>query len=386
MKRIVALMLAGVILFAGCGGEVAESLAGDDDPAVPTYELEQIDLEPETPDENERTGAEPGEGNSDPTDEPDDPEPEIIPEPDPEPPARLTVDEYYLQCANEIAEAFINKDTERLSFHFADDSGRAFDFVKELDFIEFELISLDLEVIERDGERWTSEWVFYFNITVKNGTDDIFTLGGREWELRLRSEERSVVLQFSPKGTVINRLWNSTWSDYAMICYGLSNDLEVFETMSDFNLLIYNFGDDEVYNEFGFINWDSYTYRVAILINRIQRIFGNEERPRHLPTADEVAAQAEYIFGITNLNYSALEIFLVRGFGHGWFWRYPVLVSEEITDSGATIVIDYYGDTGHLFVARSMKYNLEFGKQGVRIVSTELLYSNDDLIVARGII
>jgi Fe-S cluster biosynthesis and repair protein YggX len=363
MKKLIALFLAGIVLLSSCTAETPAMSEFESEPEIEiemTEPLIEISEEPETPEE---------------------PEPEII-EPEPEPPVRQTVDEHYLQRANEIAEAFINKDTERLSFYFADDSVRAFDFVRELDFVEFELIHHEVEEI---NERFL-EWVYYFNITVENGTDDIFTLGGKEWELRLRSEERSVVLQFSPKGTVINRLWNSTWSDYAKICYEFSNDLEAFETMSDFNLLIYNFGDDKIYDEFGFINWDSYTYRATILINRIQRLLENEERPWHHLTADEIIAQAEYMFGITNLDYSALEIFIEKGFGHGWFWRYPVLVSETFTATGAEIILNFYGDTGHLFVAKTMKYNLEFGEQGVRIVSTELLYSNDDLVIARGVI
>jgi hypothetical protein len=44
MKRIVALMLAGVILLAGCGGEVD---VGNGVLDVPIYEPEQIDPEPE---------------------------------------------------------------------------------------------------------------------------------------------------------------------------------------------------------------------------------------------------------------------------------------------------------------------------------------------------
>jgi hypothetical protein len=68
--------------------------------------------------------------------------------------------------------------------------------------------------------------------------------------------------------------------------------------------------------------------------------------------------------------------------GHGWYWHYSELVSEEYCENYGTVIINWFADTAYFIVARTMQYNLEFGEQGVKLISTELLYSDEDLILA----
>jgi hypothetical protein len=87
MKRIIALLLAGVIVFAACGGEAPpETDAGDDDPVAP---IEEPELEPE------------------PEPEPDvaDDDPDVpIEEPEPEPEPRIFVSDEAEELFNVIWE------------------------------------------------------------------------------------------------------------------------------------------------------------------------------------------------------------------------------------------------------------------------------------------
>jgi hypothetical protein len=348
MKKLTALFLAGVFILSSCAAET---------PAMSESEESEVIEAPII------TASPPV--TSQPTEE------------IPEPPVRQTDEEIggevNLQRANTIAETFVNKDTEALSFWFVDRSERAFDFVRELDFAEFELVDYEMQEIEFN-EWVTPEWVYYFNITVEDGTDDIFTLGGREWELRFRMDEWPLQ-QFSPKGAIINKIARGTWSGYAIICTLFSNDLHVFETMSDFNLIADMFEKRENY-----IYVSGYLYHLTYFISRIQHLLGSgDDEWWNLP-ADEITAQAASLLGIDNFDSSEVPQIM----GHGWYWHYSTLVSEVFTDTGAEIIIDYYADMGYLFVAKTMKYNLEFGEQGVRIVSTELLYSNDDLVMTTG--
>jgi hypothetical protein len=270
----------------------------------------------------------------------------------------------YEQLANDIAEAFINKDTEFVSKQFGDRSGNAFNFIKELNFTQFEIT---------EQYRGDASYIFYFNIIVEDGTDDVFTLGGNEWELHLTDTIYLSVHRFTPKGILTERIWYMNWdSNYAIICYLFSKNLNVFETMNDFNLLAEQFEYRDFHSSNG-----SYIFLLSYFLNSAQYYLENEEKVWKL-SPDEIVEQAEYMLGITNVDPSE---FMPHG-AHGWFWLYPEIVSEIINDTGMEIVLNFYGDTIYMSVAKTMKYNLEFGDRGVRIVSVELLYSNDDLVLA----
>ncbi|MCL2634598.1 MAG: hypothetical protein FWD34_08820 [Oscillospiraceae bacterium] len=318
-------------------------------------------------------------------------------EPATEPPSQEEWYDSWLQpLATDIAQAFIEKNTEFLSQRFCDDSKNAFNFINELDFIEFEQFGKEYTygtyIINGEEEIHFDGIAYYFYITVENGTDDMFTLGGREWELRLFDGEHSRIQQFSPKGKEINRLN----SDYASMCYSFSNDLYLFESMSDFNLLKEKTIEllTPVYSgnmSFGSQGNVEYVYYYCLLfcMERFRRLQEDDQGFRGF-TVEEFMEYAEYTFGITNIDGDLIrsimpgEEFFVMG--HGWWWHYSELVSEEITQTGAAIIINYYGDAGYLFVAKTMKYNLEFGDKGVKLISVECLYSNDDLVLSRGAI
>jgi len=146
------------------------------------------------------------------------------------PPPELTPEEKliaeYQPVADEIAEAFINKNTEYLSEMFGDRSGKGFEFLHELEFAEF----------SQTGTSTENGAAFYFNIFVEYGIDDIFTLGGQEWELQLGSSWRRIIYQFSPKGKDIE-----DYSEYASMCAAFSTRLHLLETMDNFNLIKQDF-------------------------------------------------------------------------------------------------------------------------------------------------
>ncbi|MCL2020346.1 MAG: hypothetical protein FWG70_11425 [Oscillospiraceae bacterium] len=294
-----------------------------------------------------------------------------------------TEEERYEMLAETIMQAFLEKDTEFLSDIFEEDGGKAFEFIKELEFSEF----------ERTGNEYNESiynHVFYFNITVENGTDDIFTQGGREWELHLSEGSWSVVNQFSPRGMVINKS-RREWEDFSSFCYRFSNDLSVFETMNDFNLLRdKNTERQKIWRiNSGYEPLDE----KQIEKNFYHTLFHNLDwfypyagySEGNINTFMELA---ETHYGMTNIEPEVAcddyERGLVLPDAHGWYWCYPVLISEELTGTNATVVINYYGDTAYMFAAKTMKYTLELKDEGARLISTELLYSNDDLVLARG--
>jgi hypothetical protein len=350
MKKITALLLTVIILLSITACNADESAPESASGAGRDVLREQADITREP--ENVREPAvlpEP---------------PERLPhEPPPEPdwvPDDLAWEE---QLAYDIRLAFINKDTGFLSSQFGDSSGRAFNFLHQLEFAEFEFISSGF-----NDMYW--EWAFYFNIVVENGTNDIFTLGGREWELRIAAGAGSAVQLFAPLGKEVNSIWNST---FAPMCYSFSSNLFAFETMRDFNLLKSNFAGSDAGS------FTSYSKNIGIALGSVDYNIDVWSL-----TADQFIEMAAYTFGITNIDRDELQTLLDRDWAHGWYWHYSSLVSEEITDTGAVVVLNFYGDAAGMFVAKTMKYTLERGIDGIRFVSVELIYSNDDLVLAIG--
>ncbi|MCL2108482.1 MAG: hypothetical protein FWH20_03940 [Oscillospiraceae bacterium] len=372
MKLIKILTVAlAVILITACGVEEVAYTAPVEEIAetAETETVEEVIVEEETTivfQAGENAGQEPLEPHSDQT-----------------PWRPIAEHERYAELAVEIIDAFLEKDTAFLSLKFADDSEVAFEFIKELEFAEFTLTGV---------EDYVDDWyfVYYLDIVVEDGAgaENIFTQGGREWELHLGSEERSNVLQFSPRGRKINKeRW--LWDGYAAVSYGFSNDLGIFESMTDFNTAI----DLSIYDEMrGFTHIQSKQHSFYYLLLHCLRgaeiaLTGDAEIGY---TVDEFIQRAENLFGITNIDEDYLRGILEDDYfysvGHGWWWHYPELVSEEITDNGATVVISYYADSGYLFVGKTLQYNYEFTDTGAKLISVELLYSNDDLVLAKGAI
>ncbi|MCL2638384.1 MAG: hypothetical protein FWD48_08430 [Oscillospiraceae bacterium] len=363
MKKLMALLLAVIFLFTACGSEnISEAPETHEGEALLEIEAEEpLDIEtaPET-------------------------EPAPAPEPEPEP-KELVIDEreFFLyersenpawqeELAEDIKRAFVEKDVEYLSEIFGDYSKQGFDFVSELDFAEFDIV-----YVHTDDGRHTMYvdrriWTFVFYITVEDGEDDIFTRGGREWELQIKDNHSwSPIQQFTPIGTKIFGYWNLTeHNEYAQMCALFSSNFDVFETINDFNLIRER------------RNWsdNSFHTRLHFALKRIEELQGNEDSWEgwQMPT-DYVIDRAAYTFGITNINREALDEYEVPA--RGWFWHYPVFVSEKTTDTGVEIILDYYGDYGYLLLAKTMKYTLELGDEGVKFISVECLFSDDILIL-----
>ena len=339
MRKIVAFLLAGCMVFSACAaGEI---------PAENPIETPEITTTPPpvtttTP----ATTTAPATTTS---------QPDLTPS--------LTDEEYRLQIAERIAEAFLNKDVDFLDRSFLDYGRKAFDFVKELDFIEFDLI-------EYEHKEENHTWSFYFNITVENGTDDIFTLGGREWELQLNdSFAFSAFRQFSPRGKIINEHLNE--DGYALMCMQFSSYLRFFETMSDFNFL------KEMERLDGYLFYLSLWATLRAIDDFAPWAY----------EANDFIERIKYHFNIDSTIEQLIEAHpwfedSVEPTGHGGWWYYCELISEEYNETHGTVIINWYADTAYFIVAKTMKYNLEFGEKGVKLISTELLYSDDDLILA----
>jgi hypothetical protein len=353
MKKAIALLLAVIFLFSACAAEETE-------PQSEILEEELIF----------------GEVIS--ISEPDDPEPESGNPPDEQDgleDPQWGTEAYYQRHAVEITQAFAEKDTGFLSQAFGDNSGAGFDFLNELEFLVFELVAEDF-IMYRDDTNPRNNYVmggiFHLNIAVRDGSDDIFTRGGRDWIMHLQSDGWGIVHIFAPSGTEVTTRMGL--SDYALMCYHFSNDLLVFDTITDFNSIKENFGGRD-YN-----NWTNYSKNIFSALNRI---YSNMEL-RAMRSADEIMELAAQTFGITNIDHDDLQSLLDSDWAHGWYWHYPSLVSEEITDNGAVIILNYHADMAHFLIAKTMKYTLEFTDTGVRFAAVELLYENDELIMAGG--
>ena len=301
-----------------------------------------------------------------------------------------TSNEWAEAIINEIISAFKNKDTEYLSQVFKDKSGNAFKFINNLTFSEFEQIGK-----EEDGNNGI---IYYLNISVENGTDDIFTVGGREWEIHIGYGADGNIFQFSPKGKKIHKrayLENDT----VMLCYMFSRNMQAFETMTDFNLLKNNFTHEYLFylRLLGVLgNWDdgsSYEYDefskkvynlCGVTVNR--DIFTLNGKQNHIKCTEEVFDEngTSYDSWYINLDGKTINTwdFMLPSF---WYYTELVEYSENEDKDKGTVTINYYGDMAYMFVAKTMKYYLEFNDEGIKIMAIECIYSDDNLVMAFGL-
>jgi len=301
--------------------------------------------------------------------------------------------DYFKALMYAIMEAFKNKDTEFLAYHFGCDE-RLFDFVNDLEFTEFDYTTVRdpfYEYVYEDipgtnGEKYVDEIIFYYNITVKDGADDIFTQGGREWEIHFQNDELSgapFVTQFSPRGKTKERVLYTNESSLPNACNMFSYFMNVYDYMDDFNVLTESNGTFAIYSN------------LILMLN----FFGDERVIDGMSMdIDDFIDACEERFGITNIDKEAvLSLYgydeknpytMWVGAKDGYRFPFAELVSVTYTPGGtsAEIDINYYADAGMMFLAKKMRYYVadidENGAASLRGI--QCVYSDDNLEIGHG--
>jgi len=102
--------------------------------------------------------------------------------------------------------------------------------------------------------------------------------------------------------------------------------------------------------------------------------------------ADEFIRRAEYTLGIYGLEKENLaKAAILQGdevYAHQHFLEYPrilvaSLVSEDITDDSAVVVLDFYRRNCYYELAKTVRYEFELGTHGWQLISVETLFETD---------
>jgi hypothetical protein len=260
-----------------------------------------------------------------------------------------------------IAQAFVEKNTEFLMYPFSFYSTPGlFDFIHEVEFTEFLITGADFDIE-------TYNYIYYFSIKTAVG-DNIFANSGEtEWELHLNYP----VVQFSPVNVEMNRIHGSrSYSELVNFCQAFSTYVRNIEWDGGNNahgalIALLRLYDYNGVNEYGagyfttdyFIELAKYALNMDFTYDMLEGLYGyisENERDRtkvYVPAMGGSAAVSTF-------------------------------VSEVVTDNSATIVMNHWGDSGLMFLAETVEYNLELGERGWRLVSVNTLYSNSDINVS----
>jgi hypothetical protein len=232
--------------------------------------------------------------------------------------------------------------------------------------------------------------------------DNFFTRGGNEWELHLHRGRSAHISWFAPVGEFERLRHEDIYStphdeqgkldELIFFCAELAFNMSVlpdspaFRSMTDFNKLKTTTKPEE---------WLIYYY--IGLYSAVSRQFDLN----FVGNMDLFREKAEYIFGITNIDYDEmLATNLVNGrytppdrhtentiempgtCAYGGLLAARVEFSE-LSKTGAEIVLRYYADSAYWFLAEKMRYVIEFDDEGYRLVSQESLFSSEVYEAAR---
>ena len=283
--------------------------------------------------------------------------------------------------ALKVARAFVENDTEFLLRHFQVPrdydhdpeinyfmyhDNDYFDFIKDLDIISFTQTGKehDPDII--------GVYIYYFDVQTANDRNGL-TIGnksGREWFIR---SESFSILEFSPVGRETNRMKNNS-CELTRACYNLTM-IGGFITKEE---------NQPVDLQVGFWSDDEGSYRG--LLSSLYMLYEPDVSDLYSGYyyKDNFIELMEYVFGITevdeNIFGSVLGITdegLV--FQHGFGPISPIAEVVSVASRGGDrtfVTINYYGDTGYLFLARTIRYTLEQGERGWRFVSIECVYDS----------
>jgi len=273
-----------------------------------------------------------------------------------------------------LARAFTYGDTDYISQQFQtiiqeyDEStdkwnvynNPIFDFVKATKFGEFRMTKS-----EYDPE--TYEFLHYFTIEDNGGDLSSPFLGERYWVLRTDGYQIS---QFLPADAELNRIQRSNnLSDLVNFCYTYS--------------VYYGF-QTEFYRRGSAHYWG--------LLYALTMLYDYEDYDEYgggYFTVERYIELAEYVFGIQTTREELEEQGAINEEGtHVILWARGgsptrcVLVSEDWRNDGIVeIVLNFYGDMGYLYLAKTVRYELVAGQYGWRLGSTEVIYENPDIDV-----
>jgi hypothetical protein len=265
--------------------------------------------------------------------------------------------------ALKTARAFSEGDTAFLNGMFYSFTDDLFDFVHYVNYTRFHITRA---IYEPD----TMEFGFYININTALG-DGFKNSFNDEWLLFLNP----YVMGFSPvidgqrsEGDIItmNNLWHrERYNGLVGFCYMYSTLIQ--------------FPEPEWRDE------------LSGMLHALAYI--NSEFDSRRFTPDSFIEAASYVFGV-EINYDTLRnsrLLYEEEDGSEWLalpgrglnTTTATLVSARSTgDERNTIIINYFGDTGYLFLARQVMYELEYGEQGWRLLSVEITYEDPNVNVS----
>jgi hypothetical protein len=285
-----------------------------------------------------------------------------------------------LYIALRVARAFSEGDADFLSGYFYSYTAGLFDFVNDMRFSDFRLMSTEFD-------QNTNEFLHYFNIDITEWdfySSSPFDYGGSFFPVWVLKTDGHYIRQFTPSWREIDRVsWRGEHSDLALFCYSYS-------TFADFISEYYGDGNpgfqglyialqilyphDVQQDEYG----NSY-FETRRFVELINYVFGIEIYDL------QVLAQAGMMWQYAD------KVFLP---GRGVSMATAELVREDrrYNDSRhapteATVIIDYYGDIGFMFLSRTVQYELiedilPDGEIGWRLISTENIYENPNVNIS----
>jgi hypothetical protein len=267
-----------------------------------------------------------------------------------------------------VARAFVEGNMAELESLFAVDTPGLFDFVKAMGFREFTMLGTEFDPVMH-------EHLHYFLVIEDNRWENVFT-DERIWILRTDGHQ---IQQFAPDGENIARV----------------------------NVYTEQFGEDDYDKLIRFCYFYSTLYLLQPEDTQAENIRGLfafmdlgyeytnfNEGGRGYFTAEEFIEHVEYVYGI-ELGLSAIiasrayfedengEILVTLHAGGYSPTRAELIEISEIGNRSIRwFTLNFYGDAGYMFLAKTIRFELTAGQSGWRLVSAETIYDNPDVNVA----
>jgi hypothetical protein len=284
-----------------------------------------------------------------------------------------------LELALRIAQAFAERDTRYLNGAFYSFTDNLFDFVRESDFSDTLATGITYDAMQSE-----------FITTIR--------LGGEDW---LLYTDPYYVMQFTPAGREVNRIgWQYQRSDLVMFCYLYAAFSNVHE---ETNLVLRGDYSDRT------VRPSDEFYSVSTLYNGMYScllLFHESDYREGGIFIDRFAELADYVFGVEVDIETMRQVFHVSEDGErvlsmatGISVPWAELISEtrmfydgrEVpvtqetwneTEGSRRIIIEYYGDTGYMFPAKMVEYELLYEEMGWRLAGVTTIRENPDVNVS----
>jgi hypothetical protein len=285
-----------------------------------------------------------------------------------------------LYLALNMARAFVEGDADYLSriFYSYYSTNGLFDFAIDLKFNQFTLTRTEFDPNNND-------FLHYFTISTSDelfASRNPFTGGTAEWIL---ATDGYAIRQFSPAHLEemkrINRF--NEHSDIVTFCYNYSSFVDFISEYNDYFcfqglyitlLTLYTHEQNQSEQRAPYFETDRF-------IELVNYVFGIEIDRQVLEQAGMLWQDGERVY-LSGRGFNTTTAELVYE-SYSFFPPPPrIEISESESDQATTVIINYYGDLGYMFLSRTVEYELEFGELGWRLVSVKNIFEDPHINVS----